>query len=70
MAAIELSSSAYGVASAANRFGLLFSTLVGSVVSWNDARVTRRALNALSDRELDDIGLVRGDIETVVSTRF
>jgi uncharacterized protein YjiS (DUF1127 family) len=31
--------------------------------SWNDARVTRKALNKLSDRELDDIGLCRGDIE-------
>lgn len=31
--------------------------------AWNDARVTRNALNRLSDRELDDIGLCRGDIE-------
>ena len=31
--------------------------------TWNDARVTRKALNKLSDRELDDIGLCRGDIE-------
>ncbi|MBL9051778.1 MAG: DUF1127 domain-containing protein [Tabrizicola sp.] len=33
--------------------------------SWNDARVTRKALNKLSDRELDDIGLCRGDIEFI-----
>lgn len=31
--------------------------------NWNDARVTRNALSKLSDRELDDIGLCRGDIE-------
>jgi uncharacterized protein YjiS (DUF1127 family) len=31
--------------------------------AWNNARVTRKALNKLSDRELDDIGLCRGDIE-------
>ncbi|MEZ5754980.1 MAG: DUF1127 domain-containing protein [Paracoccaceae bacterium] len=31
--------------------------------NWNDARVTRNALAKLSDRELDDIGLCRGDIE-------
>ncbi len=31
--------------------------------AWNDARVTRKALAKLSDRELDDIGLCRGDIE-------
>jgi uncharacterized protein YjiS (DUF1127 family) len=33
------------------------------LAAWNDARVTRKALNKLSDRELDDIGLCRGDIE-------
>ena len=32
---------------------------------WSDVRETRRQLNALSDRELSDIGLVRGDIERV-----
>ena len=31
--------------------------------AWNDARLTRNALAKLSDRELDDIGLCRGDIE-------
>lgn len=31
--------------------------------AWNDARITRKALSKLSDRELDDIGLCRGDIE-------
>jgi uncharacterized protein YjiS (DUF1127 family) len=31
--------------------------------NWNDARVTRNTLAKLSDRELDDIGLCRGDIE-------
>lgn len=33
--------------------------------TWNDARVTRNALGKLSDRELDDIGLCRGDIEMI-----
>ena len=33
--------------------------------AWNDARVTRRELSRLSDRELDDIGLCRGDIERI-----
>ncbi len=36
-----------------------------SLAAWNDARVTRKALAALSDRELDDIGLCRGDIELI-----
>ncbi len=39
------------------------SNVVGVLSAWNDARVTRKALNKLSDRELDDIGLCRGDIE-------
>jgi uncharacterized protein YjiS (DUF1127 family) len=33
--------------------------------NWNDARVTRNALGKLSDRELDDIGLCRGDIDLI-----
>ena len=33
--------------------------------AWNDARVTRKALGKLTDRELDDIGLCRGDIEMI-----
>ena len=33
--------------------------------AWNDARVTRKALSKLSDRELDDIGLCRGDLELI-----
>ncbi len=44
------------------------SALISAIVAWNDARATRKALSALSDRELDDIGLVRGDIERI-STR-
>ncbi|WP_045387225.1 DUF1127 domain-containing protein [Falsirhodobacter sp. alg1] len=35
------------------------------VRDWNDARLTRRALNKLSDRELDDIGLCRADIAKI-----
>lgn len=45
--------------------GSFFSRILGSVRSWNDARVTRRALSQLTAEELDDIGLHRGDIERV-----
>ena len=45
----------------------LVNSIVGSIASWNDARVTRNALAKLSDRELDDIGLCRGDIEFIAS---
>ncbi|MFD1882526.1 DUF1127 domain-containing protein [Paracoccus pacificus] len=39
--------------------------LVAMLNEWNDARVTRKSLSRLSDRELDDIGLCRGDIERI-----
>lgn len=41
------------------------SNLIAVLAAWNDARVTRKALNKLSDRELDDIGLCRGDIDLI-----
>lgn len=36
--------------------------MIEAVSAWNDARMTAAALSKLSDRELDDIGLSRGDI--------
>jgi uncharacterized protein YjiS (DUF1127 family) len=36
-----------------------------SFSAWNDGRVTRNALGKLSDRELDDIGLCRGDVDMI-----
>jgi uncharacterized protein YjiS (DUF1127 family) len=42
--------------------GSAITSVVGRLAAWNDARVTRNALWKLSDRELDDIGLNRGDI--------
>lgn len=48
-----------------SRIGALLSGLVSSVIAWNDQRVTRKSLSRLTDRELDDIGLVRGDIESL-----
>ncbi|MDD7971466.1 DUF1127 domain-containing protein [Roseinatronobacter alkalisoli] len=44
---------------------LTFGAFFAGLRSWNDARVTRRELNALTDRELQDIGLIRADIEQV-----
>nr|WP_235823922.1 DUF1127 domain-containing protein [Actibacterium lipolyticum] len=37
--------------------------LRSTVGRWNDVRVTRKALSTLSDWQLDDIGLMRCDIE-------
>ncbi|MGO4916189.1 DUF1127 domain-containing protein [Pseudogemmobacter sp. W21_MBD1_M6] len=40
-----------------------------AVATWNDARVTRSSLSKLTDRELDDIGLCRGDIEAIAGSK-
>ncbi|WJY21879.1 DUF1127 domain-containing protein [Fontisubflavum oceani] len=48
----------------------LIAGLVAKITSWNDARVTRASLSRLSDRELDDLGLVRGDIDDIASGTF
>lgn len=39
--------------------------LVATIIAWNDARQTRNELARLTDRELDDIGLTRADIDRV-----
>ena len=49
------------------RFGQFLASLLGRVAEWNDARLTRNALSRLSDRELEDIGLCRGDIDYIAS---
>lgn len=46
--------------------GSVLRRLLGAVTAWNDRRITRNELARLSDRELEDIGLSRGDIDTVV----
>ena len=41
-----------------------FASIAGQFMAWNDRRVTVKMLSRLTDRELDDIGLERGDIAT------
>lgn len=36
-----------------------------NILDWNEARLTRNALRKLSDHELTDLGLSRGDIEAM-----
>lgn len=45
--------------------GNVVANVFSTLSAWNDARATRRELNSLSDRELDDIGLGRSDIERI-----
>jgi uncharacterized protein YjiS (DUF1127 family) len=67
MAAFDTSRPVYGSTSAVSSF---ITRSISAVVAWNDARVTRNALSSLSDRELEDIGLVRGDIDAVAQPNF
>jgi len=67
MAAFDTSRPQYGAAPVAGRFSGFFAAIVANIVAWHHARVTRNALHALTDRELEDIGLVRGDIDDVAS---
>lgn len=41
--------------------------LIAAISAWNDRRITRRELAKLSDRELEDIGLSRAEIDTFVA---
>jgi len=65
MAAYETSHAAPFGAITVFRFMQYFADKSAAFAAWNDARVTRKALTRLSDRELEDIGLCRGDIETI-----
>jgi uncharacterized protein YjiS (DUF1127 family) len=51
------------------RLSSALDRVIASVAAWNDARVTRKSLDRLSDRELNDIGLTRGDIERIARRR-
>jgi len=64
MAALETfrSPAAAPMRGAFHRFVVHAST---ALKDWNDARVTRKALSQLSARELDDIGLIPGDIDAL-----
>lgn len=48
-------------------FSSMAARFFGAVAAWNDARMTRNELAKLTDRELDDIGLTRGDIDRVAA---
>lgn len=54
----------YDMSRPASRGGF-FTGLFTAMAAWNDARQTRAALDRLSDHELADIGLTRGEIEDV-----
>ncbi|MBE0553207.1 MAG: DUF1127 domain-containing protein [Rhodobacteraceae bacterium] len=65
MAAYETSRAAPFGAISIFRFVQSLGEVSARFAAWNDARVTRKTLSKLTDRELDDIGLCRGDIELI-----
>lgn len=69
MAAFDTSRPVYGATGIAGRIAQFVSNAFGALAAWNDARVTRTSLSQLTDRELEDIGLVRGDIDDVARLR-
>jgi len=69
MAALDNTRIATGSFGLVGRIGAFFASVANAVAEWNDARATRNALNGLTDRELEDIGLCRGDIDVVAEGR-
>ncbi|CUH50206.1 DUF1127 domain-containing protein [Ruegeria atlantica] len=69
MAALDTTRTITGSFGLVGRIGAYFASVVNAVVEWNDARVTRNTLSGLTDRELEDIGLCRGDIDVVADGR-
>ncbi len=65
MTAFDTAASGAVRVSLADRIGEFVATLAASYADWKDQRATRKALSALSDRELDDIGLCRGDLDAL-----
>jgi uncharacterized protein YjiS (DUF1127 family) len=65
MAAFETSHAAPFGAITTYRIVKTVADRIDAVRGWNDRRVTRKVLGRLSDRELDDIGLCRGDVDLI-----
>lgn len=70
MATFDTTRTAYGTATVASRVFATLNAVTASIVSWNDARVTRKALTGLTDRELADIGLHRSDIDYIADSHI
>ena len=70
MATFDTTRTTYGSATVGSRFYAALSSVAAQIVAWNDSRATRNALSGLTDRELEDIGLTRGDIDSVADHNF
>ncbi len=68
MAAFDTTRTTYGSAIIAGRLTRFVTLAIAALAAWNDARITRNALSFLTDRELEDIGLSRSDIDAVAQS--
>jgi len=67
MAAFESGRAApFGAITAYRIVNVVYAT-IDALRVWNEKRITRTQLYKLSERELDDIGLTRADIEGVIA---
>ena len=65
MAALDFSRSTASGLSVGGRIVATLSNVQAAFVNWYADRATRRELSKLSDHELNDIGLIRGDIDNI-----
>ena len=65
MAALEFTRPSATGLSVGGRIIATTHSMVEGVSRWRNAQKTRLVLSKLSNRELEDIGLVRGDIEGI-----
>ncbi len=69
MALLDTNRTTYASAEILGHVGKFVADMINDVMEWNDARITRKSLGRLSDRELDDIGLTRAEIDVVAARR-
>ena len=70
MASIDTHNPLLGPADMAGRIGFVLTAATRVATDWQETRRTHKALSALTDRELDDIGLTRADIARVSRRRW
>lgn len=69
MTAIDTTRTAHSTHTFFGHIGQSFTGIKANISAWNELRVTRNSLYKLSERQLEDIGMCRGDIENFNSGR-
>lgn len=65
--AVRLAAAAARDAAITSWLGRFFHRIIDRVVEWQHKQIAMRELYALSDRELADIGLTRGDLPRILA---